>query len=180
MHETQQFVSILHNIFYCFYIYFSIVLYCYCIYYNIIIIDIIHIIIYLLLLYIFYIILLLQLAQTFNEFFIEKISTIQDNLAQMESTTSDLSFGLQSSLPRCAEELLCFRSVAETEVEKVISESAKPSCASDPMPSPLVVQFLPALLPFITMLVNVCFSSGQFPSELKSAIVQPLLKKIFS
>lgn len=45
------------------------------------------------------------------------------------------------------------------------------------MPSPLVVQCLPALLPFITMLVNLCFSSGQFPSKLKSAIVQPLLKK---
>ena len=58
----------------------------------------------------------------------------------------------------------------------MIRKSSKASCALDPIP----VNLLPVLAPVIAHLVNAALSSGTFPSQLKSAIVMPLLKKLGS
>ena len=47
----------------------------------------------------------------------------------------------------------------------------------DPIPTVLLHDILPTLAPIITQIVNTCLTSGTFPSDLKSAIVQPILKK---
>ena len=47
-------------------------------------------------------------------------------------------------------------------------------------PANLLCDLLPVLAPVITHLVNAALSSGTFPSQLKSAIVMPLLKKLGS
>ena len=47
----------------------------------------------------------------------------------------------------------------------------------DPIPTPLLKEVLPQLLPFITQIVNESLSSGIFPLELRTALVNPLIKK---
>ena len=56
-------------------------------------------------------------------------------------------------------------------------KASKSSCSLDPIPTGLLRDLLPTLAPVIADLVNASLSSGKFPSDLKSAIVQPLLKK---
>ena len=55
---------------------------------------------------------------------------------------------------------------------------AKKSCALDPIPTPLLVKCIDALLPVITKMVNTCISleSGHFSSAWKEALVRPILK----
>ena len=62
-------------------------------------------------------------------------------------------------------------------VPKIIKKAPKASCGLDPIPTKLLVDVLPAVVSFITCIVNLSFSSGSFPQCLKSAIVKPLLKK---
>ena len=59
----------------------------------------------------------------------------------------------------------------------VDQESSKATCALDPMPTSLIKEVLPHLASYITKIVNMAFSTGTFPSKLKSAIVIPLIKK---
>ena len=51
------------------------------------------------------------------------------------------------------------------------------SCELDPIPASVFTQCLPHLLPFITDIVNTSLTTGVFPTDLKQAIVRPLLKK---
>ena len=51
------------------------------------------------------------------------------------------------------------------------------TCELDPLPASLYSDCLPALLPFITDIINTSLKSGTVPDSFKSAIVRPLLKK---
>ena len=64
------------------------------------------------------------------------------------------------------------------EVAKIISESSKTSCPLDPMPTKLLINLLPELLPVITHIVNLSLTTGIFPDALKTALVYPLIKKL--
>ena len=54
---------------------------------------------------------------------------------------------------------------------------AKKSCALDPIPTPLLVKSIDALLPVITEIINLSLQSGYFPPVWKEALVLPILKK---
>lgn len=117
------------------------------------------------------------LGEKFNDFFVSKISKIRDNLEDMQVDAGELSFDLKDKLKPSDEVFSKFRTVTETEVEKLIKESPKASCSSDPIPTPLLCNLLPYLLLVITTIVNLSLTTGQFPKQLKSALVNPLLKK---
>ena len=50
-------------------------------------------------------------------------------------------------------------------------------CIIDPLPTPLFLECLDVLLPYITSVFNSSLTSGVFPTIFKSAIVRPTLKK---
>ena len=54
---------------------------------------------------------------------------------------------------------------------------AKKSCALDPIPTPLLIKSIDALLPVITEIINLSLQSGYFPPVWKEALVLPILKK---
>ena len=57
-------------------------------------------------------------------------------------------------------------------------KSSKPtSCALDPIPTSLLLECLDDILPTLTNIMNTSILSGQFPTNMKTAIVKPLLKK---
>ena len=56
-------------------------------------------------------------------------------------------------------------------------KSKPTSCTLDPLPTPLLLEFLDELLPTLTCIVNASLQSGSFPLVFKTAVVKPLLKK---
>jgi len=118
----------------------------------------------------------LSLAESFNEFFINKITAIRTALHQMESTISSLSFDLDTRMSPSIGKLDSFTLCSVEEIEKLLKKSSHASCHLDPIPTHILCE-LPSLIPIITDIVNKSLSTGLFPSCLKSAVVKPLLKK---
>ena len=96
----------------------------------------------------------------------------------METSIADLQCPpLNSLLTSSSSKLESFRPATLSEIASVIKKSSKASCVLDPIPTSLLRDILPTLTPVITEIVNSSLASGIFPKDLKSAIVQPLLKK---
>jgi len=72
--------------------------------------------------------------------------------------------------------LTFFSPATEEEICKLVSQSSNTFCDLDPIPTSLLKQFLPTLLPTIPNIVNLSLSSGVFPKQLKLCSVIPLLK----
>ena len=52
------------------------------------------------------------------------------------------------------------------------------SCELDTVPTHILKEILPACLESLTTIVNLSLSMGEFSGEWKTAIMQPLLKKL--
>ena len=76
-------------------------------------------------------------------------------------------------------DLVEFDSVPEPDVEKLINLSSLKSCTSDLLPSWMVKQCLPVLLPFITNIVILSLPSSTVPHQFKSAVITLILKKSY-
>jgi hypothetical protein len=118
------------------------------------------------------------LAEIFNEFFVSKISNIRSVLTGMESSTDNLLCPPVSSLlTPSSSKLHSFHAASISKIISVIKKSSNASCSLDPIPTTLLRNVLPSVAPVITEIINSVLSTGVFPKDLKSAIVQPLLKK---
>ena len=62
-------------------------------------------------------------------------------------------------------------------VLKIINSASAKSCELDPIPTTLLYENLDILLPAITNIINTSLTTGIVPRYLKTAIVNPLLKK---
>jgi hypothetical protein len=59
----------------------------------------------------------------------------------------------------------------------LVIKSKTTTCALDPLPTKLVKQYIPELLPLLMHIINLSIATGEFPQEWKTAFVVPLLKK---
>ena len=119
-----------------------------------------------------------SLAESFNEFFVTKISRIQTELSVLESSIDEMHCSpVHTLLKPASSKLHSFEPTTLDEITCIIKKASKSSCNLDPIPTNLLLDLLPALAPVICALVNVSLSTGTFPTQLKSAIVLPLLKK---
>ena len=76
------------------------------------------------------------------------------------------------------EKLRSFRLLSEKEVESIIKSLSSKSCELDVIPTNLLKEILPSILPLVMRLVNTSLKEGLFVETWKLAIVRPLLKKI--
>ena len=60
---------------------------------------------------------------------------------------------------------------------KFIASSKSKSSSLDPMPTSVLKECLPELLPFITAMCNKSLLEGHLPSSQKSAIISPVIRK---
>ena len=95
-----------------------------------------------------------ELSDKFASFFIEKIVAIRRNLSSCVYLPPSVVYSVVSSF--LESDLVEFDSVPQPDIEELIKLSSSKSCASDPLPSWMVKQCLPVLLPFITNIVNLC------------------------
>jgi len=102
-----------------------------------------------------------SLPNMFAAFFSEKILKIYSALKSHVPTSPHIE-------PRCIPTNLTFFTPAtEEEIFKLISQSFNSFCDLDPIPTSLLKQCLPVLLPTITSIVNLSLSSGVFPKQFK-------------
>ena len=69
-----------------------------------------------------------------------------------------------------------FNEVREEEVLRLLTTAPTKSCELDPFPSRLLVRHRLEVIPIITQIANASLTHGEFSSQLKTALVHPLLK----
>jgi len=116
----------------------------------------------------------LGLAENFGHFFENKIKTIRDNIILSGQTQSDV---LAEDTVFNGECLDNFKPITEDELQTLILKAPNKSCGLDPLPTWLLKECIIPLAPLLTAIINNSLSEGEVPSELKHAIVRPLLKK---
>lgn len=128
-----------------------------------------------------------DLATRFNQFFVKKIVDIRSDLVDIIdklpkatpaspaplTSTSDVTPPRRKPPP-----LHTFKPATTDEIKKIINCTKTTQCSLDPLPTKIVKECIDALLPVITKIVNLSLSQGIMPTQLKKALVIPLLKKI--
>ena len=71
-----------------------------------------------------------------------------------------------------------FRMLSEDDVSMMVRKSPTKSCKADPIPTALLKEVLPDIIPLLRAVVNKSLQTGTFPDDLKVALVRPQLKKI--
>ena len=110
-----------------------------------------------------------QLAEDFNDFFINKISDIRAGLNNTEAASVE------------DRELSCsftdFEIPSHAYIVEVLGSLTPKTCDLDPIPTSVLKQHVLELAPTIARIVSASLASGEFPSSLKTSIVRPKLKK---
>ena len=119
-----------------------------------------------------------QLANDFNDYFVEKIDKIRTHIEDTLQTIDDheeVSTTTAVLNPDC--NFSVFRKVSVDEVTKIITSSPSSSCEQDPISTKFLKANIDILATGITSIVNASLQSGNFTSNLKKALIRPLLKK---
>ena len=70
-----------------------------------------------------------------------------------------------------------FRLLSDDEVSAIVKKSPTKTCEADPIPTTLLKDVLPNILPLSREIVNKSLQTGTFLEDLNVALVRPLLKK---
>ena len=119
-----------------------------------------------------------QVAETLKTFFKDKVQKIYSSIEEEQSyntnTLSESDSPLSSNSSN--KSASAFTLFTFDDVSRIIKEMQNKSCELDPIPTWLLKNCLPQLLPSITLMVNLSLQDGYFPQHLKSAIVRPIFK----
>ena len=103
-----------------------------------------------------------------NGLFNEKIASVR---------RSTCSCPVKSSLETATVTSEEFQECTEEDVGRIIMNSLSKSCALDPLPTNILKEFLPVILPFITDMCNTSLQQGMLPLSQRNAIITSCLKK---
>ena len=118
------------------------------------------------------------LASTINRFFIDKINTIKMEFHLLEACLPVYSFvDIDIIMPVCTAVFATFHPLSCDVLSSLIRKLNKTTCVLDPFPTKLLMSHLSSIPNSILCIVNLCFSSGVFPTSCKSSILFPLIKK---
>ena len=118
-----------------------------------------------------------QLGDEFGAFFINKIDKIMADIEDTVRAENIPSSNQYSTDRRIDNQLTNFRSLTVDEVKKIISKSKTKSSKLDPIPTDILKDCLDEVIMPITDIINSSLQEGVFPSNWKTALVTPLLKK---
>ena len=79
-------------------------------------------------------------------------------------------------MPACTAVFDTFHRLSSDVLSSLISKLNKTTCVLDPFPTKLLMSHLSYILDIILCIVNLCFSSGVFPTPRKSSIIFPFIK----
>ena len=120
---------------------------------------------------------LMELANDFNKFFVDKITSIRDNIINTHFNgihPTPVEPVNESNIS----EMNSFQGIIERDVKKRIRELPSKSCKLDLMLTTLLKSMVDVVTPVITHIINVSLLLGEFYQNLKVAHPKPLIKKI--
>ncbi len=109
-----------------------------------------------------------HLADSFSDFFLQKIDKIRSQLADYPQYKPALHQGI---VP-----LTEFHPVSREQVKKCIMKLKPKSCELDPLPASLFRSIVDYILDFLTMVFNKSLESGCFVKHWKCGVLRPLIK----
>ena len=112
------------------------------------------------------------LAEQFSDCFSEKISKIR---CEFTPSVSNVDIYTDGESHTCL--LNAFEPATETEIGIPLKSSPVKSCELDPIPTWLLRDCAPDIIPVLTTIVNMSLRTGVMPSHLKRAHVRPIIKK---
>lgn len=112
-----------------------------------------------------------SLVEEFNDFYIEKIQSIRDELQE-----NAVNHSTHSQSPPLAHEFNLIPVSCST-VKNIIQSLSTKIGSLDPLPTYIIKNYVDLLSPVITNIINQSLSTVQFPSPLKLSHVRPRLKK---
>ena len=80
-------------------------------------------------------------------------------------------------MPVCTAVFDTFQSLSCDVLANINHKLNRTTCGLDPFPTQLLMSHLSSIINIFLRIVNLCFSSGDFPASCKSAIISPLIKK---
>ncbi len=110
-------------------------------------------------------------SNDFMNFFTDKIDNIRNTITNVDSTASSNSASF--IIPK---ELLCFTTIGQEELNKLITASKPTTCLLDPVPTKLLKELPVAEEPLLNI-INSSLSLGHVPKPFKLAVIKPLIKK---
>ena len=112
-----------------------------------------------------------QLANNFNNFFVEKIETIRNNIVPPINSVVHEKPEINTN-----SHFSTFKHVSESELSKQIRSTKIKTCQRDSIPARLLKSSIEYILPCLAILVNISLSLGSMDG-LKESVVTPILKK---
>ena len=111
-------------------------------------------------------------------FFIEKIYKIKMEFPLLEACLPAYSFDdIDTIMPVCTAVFDTFQPYFCDVLASIIHKLNRTTCGLDLFPTKLLMSHLSSIINIILRIVNLCFSSGDFPASCKSAIISPWTKK---
>ena len=114
-----------------------------------------------------------ELADKFNTYFIDKITTIRSNL-ENATNTPVLENESKMSPPLTLGE---FEPATTDDIAALIRKSPNKQCQLDAIPTSILKACVDEVTPAITSIINRSIQYADFPSCMKEAIITPILKK---
>ena len=116
-----------------------------------------------------------QLVNDFSDFFKMKIDTIMSNLRDNTNTNTQDEFIEHTPLTNLT--LREFQPVTTDYVENLLAKAANKMCQLDPIPTNIIMAISGSISPLLRDIINMSLTSATFISDLKHALLKPLLKK---
>ena len=110
-----------------------------------------------------------ELVESFAKFFKQKIDDIRNQFNNKPQYKVP---------PKETPTLESFGTITENDFLKLIMGMPTKTCKSDIIPTKLLKEVLPAIIPALTKIVNLSIKNGVFSEKWKSAIVKPLIKSL--
>ncbi len=111
-------------------------------------------------------------SNDFMNFFTDKIDNIRNTITNVDSMASSNS----ASFIAPKEKLLCFTTIGQEELNKLITASKPTTCLLDPVPTKLLKELPVAEEPLLNI-INSSLSLGHVPKPFKLAVIKPFVKK---
>ena len=105
-------------------------------------------------------------------FFIENIHNIKMEFPLLEACLPAYSFvDIDTIMPVCTAVLDTFQPLFCDVLASIINKLNRITCGLDPFPTKLLMSYLSSIINIILRIVNLCFSSGDFPASCESVII---------
>ena len=124
----------------------------------------------------------MDLAEAMSKHFTDKTTTIHSELESnnqeyLPGNISALNTAIEEICPPTTAKFDKFVTLPDFEIIDIMKSMNQTNCDLDTVPTRLIFDCIDLLIPIISFIVNQSLQSGEMPTSLKRAVLNPMLKK---